>query len=712
MRRTVASLCFVLLCWITLPAFAQTSLGTDRPISLVADNVSFDPGTGVLVAQGNVNIFRGQEVLRTERVVYDQKKGILTVPGTLVLSDGTSVLTRADGAVLDADLENGLIRGAKVLIAEQLQLSAERFHRKDGKYKVLDKVVATACFVCEDNPTPFWQIRSRRVIHDEEARRLYFEDATVDLVGFPIFYTPRLSVPDPTVNRATGFLVPRFSNSNTLGYSAAAPYYWVINDHSDFTFTPTVFSKGTALLELQYRRETKIGRYRIDGAFTVSDNLAPQSVRSSLSSEGVFYLPRDIVLEFGIEVASDKSVRDDYDIGENSVDRLVSFIALSRTRANSFASLSASFTQSLRVNEIDTNIPVVLPEFFARKTWADPYLGGKFGISAQSVTLVRDNSNRFSRVGLEFDWTRDWILRSGIILDAYAGVQGNSYYTKNFTGFADGSLSEITPTTAVGLRYPLARQNGRVTHLIEPRIQVVWSPNSGRRNPNEDSTQLEFEDTNLFSINRFPGFDRTERGVRANIGLTYKRIDATGWSFGITAGRVLQEKNLGQFGSGTGLDGDQSDYVTAVTLQWRDRVDFSNKMLFDDDFSVSKSEARLALSYDRITTEASYVWLEQNVVAGASDRTHEATLAMQYRYNDFWTYSGEWRQNLETGNSTSGEFGIRFENECIAFNLSYSLQFEGSGILRPTRELGLTVELAGLGNKKRNKRHAGRCAAL
>ncbi|MEM7439177.1 MAG: LPS assembly protein LptD [Pseudomonadota bacterium] len=712
MRRLFAYLCFALLCWAAVPGLAQTRVGTDGPISLVADNVSFDPAAGVLVAQGNVNIFRGTQILRTERVIFDQRKGQLRIPGPLVLADGTKVVTKANGAVIDSDLENGLIEGANLLIEEQLQVAATRFHRKDGKYKVLDNAVATACHVCSKNPIPYWQIRSRRIVHDEAARRLYFESATLAVLGVPIFYTPRLSVPDPSVQRATGFLVPRITNSNLLGYGISVPYYVVLGDHSDFTITPRVFTKGSAIIGLQYRRETKRGRYQIEGHVTASDDLEPHETRSSLSASGTFLLPREVVLSFGIEVASDKSVRDDYDIKNDGNDRLTSFISLSRTRANTIAIITARATQSLRTNEVDTDIPVVLPELFARKTWADPYLGGKFGLTAQSVTLLRDNKNRFSRIGLTADWSGEWITRGGLVFDAYAGVTANSYYTRNYTGFADGTTTEITPTMSVGLRYPLARQVGRVTHLIEPRIQIVWTPGGTRTNPNEDSTQLEFEETNLFSRNRFPGFDRTEQGLRANIGLTYKRIDPEGWSLGVTVGRVFRERDLGQFGAGTGLTGNRSDYVTALTFNWRDRIDFINRTLFDDDFSVSKNEARLALTYDRFVAEASYIWLEQNVVASASDRTHEAALGFKYRYSDSWSYSGKWRQNLETGQSTSGEFGLRYENECIAFNLSYSLQFEGSGSVRPSREFGLTVELAGLGTKKRKKRYARRCAAL
>lgn len=683
-----------------------------RPISLIADTVDFDPASGVLIASGNVQVFRGTQVLATDRLVYDQRNKHLSVPGTMTLTDGADVVTRAAGAELDTDLENGLIKGAELLIQQQLQLVSQQMHRQNGKFKVLDKVVVTSCQVCAKYPVPFWKIRARRVIHDEQARQLYFENATLDAFGIPVAYVPNLRVPEPGVDRATGMLVPKFSSSNTLGYGIEVPYYWTLGDHADLTLTTQVYTKGSFLLNPEYRRQVKRGYFEIDSYVTLEDSLSQHQNRSSLSATGLFQLKHDIELEFGIEIASDDSFRDDYGIGVEDEDRLTSFLTLRRTRETSYVSVSTSYIQSLRTNEVDQEIPLVFPEVYAHKNWVDPVFGGKMSLTAQSVTLLREDDSEFSRAGLVAEWQKDWTLRNGLIVSAYAGVAGSYYLTEGIAGFADGTTSEFIPTTAVDLRWPLSRQNGSVTHIIEPRIQLVWSPDKARSNVNEDSVQVEFEETNLFSYNHFPGFDASERGARANVGVSYTRYNPKGWTYGVTLGRIFRAKDLNQFAAGTGLDGRNSDYVSAISVSYLDNFDILNSTLFDEDFDISKNETRLTMDFNRVLAEATYIYLEQDVVAGFSDPTHEAALAMVYRYNDYWSYSGEWRQNLETGHSTSGEFGVRYENECVAVDLSLSLQYEGSGIERTTREIGLSVELAGLGNKKRNKKYAHRCAAL
>ncbi len=684
----------------------------DPRISLIADQVSFDPVTKVLVARGNVRIFRGQEVLATDALSYDQVNGRITVPGALTIVDGDTLTTRAKSAVLDSDLRNGLIRGAEVLIAQQLQIVAEEFHRTDGRFKVLTKTVASSCTVCNKNPIPFWQIRARRVIHDEQERRIYFENATFQFLGVPVFYAPTLRVPDPTVDRATGFLVPRLVNSTALGFGIEVPYYVTLGDHADVTFTPHFYTRGSILIDTLYRQRFKRGWLEADLNFTAEDSLIPRSLRSSFSAKGRFQLPNDIYLDFGIEAASDNEFRSDYRIGDYEQDRLTSFATLRRTRKNSYAALSAFTIQSLRANEIDQNIPLVFPEFFGRRTWNEGLFGGKFGLTAQTVTLSRPGGNRFFRAGLNVDWQKEWTLKNGLKVTAFGELANNLYATDNYPSLGQTNISETTPTLSLDFRLPLSRQINQVTHVIEPRLQLVWSPKDARTNPNEDSVQVEFEENNLFSHNRFPGFDNSERGLRANIGLSYTRYDPTGWNLGVTVGQVVRLDDLGQFSSGTGLDGTNSDFVSTFTLSYLNKFELTNRMLFNNHFNLSKNEAQIALNFNKLTTYGTYVWLEKDVVAGASDPRHEASLAATYRHDDYWTYSAEWRHNFVTNQPTSGAFGVKYENECVAVNLSLSLQYEGSGIIRPTKEIGLTVEMAGLGNKKRNKRYAKRCAAL
>jgi LPS-assembly protein len=251
---------------------------------------------------------------------------------------------------------------------------------------------------------------------------------------------------------------------------------------------------------------------------------------------------------------------------------------------------------------------------------------------------------------------------------------------------------------------------GTATHVIEPIAQLVWNEDRVNTGPNEDSVQVEFDETNLFSTNRFPGFDQKELGLRGNIGVNYSRYDPSGWNYGVTVGRVFRQKDLGQFSNATGLSGNKSDWVSAFTVSFPDTFELSSRNIFDSNFNLAKNETSLSFVHNKLKSDATYIWLEQDVVAGASDRRREGTLEMIYTPNDNWTYLAEWRHDFITSSPIEGEFGIKYTNECVEIDLSLSLQYAASGNVSPTKELGLKVSLVGIGNQARAERRRKSCA--
>jgi len=228
--------------------------------------------------------------------------------------------------------------------------------------------------------------------------------------------------------------------------------------------------------------------------------------------------------------------------------------------------------------------------------------------------------------------------------------------------------------------------------------------------PNEDSIQVEFEETNLFSTNRFPGFDEKELGLRANVGVNYTIYNPSGWNFGSTVGRVFRKRNLGQFSAASGLSGQKSDWVGAFTLSFPNSFELTNRTLFDSKFELSKNETSLKFIYKKWQTEATYLQLEKDVIAGASDRRSEAALKLIFTPNDNWEYLAEWRHDFVTDSAIEGEFGLKYTNECIEIDLSLSLQYAASGNITSTKELGLQVSFLGIGNQGRAKGRRRRCA--
>ena len=99
-------------------------------------------------------------------------------------------------------------------------MAATRADRSSGNYTVFENGVYTACAPCKDDPKkpPLWQVKGARIIHNQEEKMLYFENAQLEFFGVPMAYLPYFSTPDPTVKRKTGFLMPSYTSTTGYGF--------------------------------------------------------------------------------------------------------------------------------------------------------------------------------------------------------------------------------------------------------------------------------------------------------------------------------------------------------------------------------------------------------------------------------------------------------------------------------------------------------------
>ena len=116
-----------------------------------------------------------------------------------------------------------------------------------GAIPRLANVVASTCQVCPAQPTPLWEIRAARVVHDSLERQIYFDRAQFRLAGVPIAYIPRLRLPDPSVRRTSGLLTPQLRFSSELGPGLKLPYFLTLGRSADLTLTPYLAERDRTL---------------------------------------------------------------------------------------------------------------------------------------------------------------------------------------------------------------------------------------------------------------------------------------------------------------------------------------------------------------------------------------------------------------------------------------------------------------------------------
>lgn len=699
---------------------APATAAADLPASLVADQVNYDRESERLTASGNVEVLYQGRVLRASRIVYDQRAERIEAQGPLLLTEADGGVLIADSAALTPDMQNGLIQSARLLIAGKMQLAAAEA-RREGGYDTLYRTVASTCTICAGDPTPTWQIRAARVIRDETARRIYFEDARFEFFGVPVAWVPRASIPEPGVSRADGFLLPSVQSSSQIyGFGVKLPYYLTFGDSADMTVTPFITSGGARILEGQFRQRFASGGYNLAGSLALDDGLGDteDGPRGAFSAQGAFALRRGFIGDFDLNWASDDSYLGQFDYSD--ADRLTSTAAVHRTTLNEYFSFGTVAFQALAgSDDVDAGtIPFAFPEVTYRRIYATPGVGGgTLGIDGRSLGIIREEGQNVFRAGGGLDWTRDGNLGRGVLAEAVGAVDFDAYraWEARDTGFRQ-DYARTVPTASVGLSWPWMRQTSSAQHVIEPIVQVVYSHAFGDSDvPNEDSQLVEFDDTNLFSLNRFPGTDRLETGFRANMGVNYTRRDPDGWSLGLTAGRVVRAtKSEAQFYEGTGLAGKWSDYVTAVSLDFDWGLSLVDRTLFGDDLDLLRNEFALAYDGPRGGLRAAYIYLDEdgsNPFVGLQPETSEFALDARFRFLPNWELRGLWRYDAVENDNLRAGAGITYGNECAEFDLSLQRRYTYTDNLPPSTSVSFGLKLAGFGDDGETKWPARACGA-
>lgn len=692
------------------PDQAQGTQEEAQPALLVADKVFITPERK-LVAEGNVEAFQGDVKLSARRVVYDRETGELTLEGPIRIDQGGDSTILADSGQLDSGIQNGLLIGARMVFDQQIQIASVQAKRAAGRYTQFSKVSATSCHVCANGKPPLWQIRARKVTHDQLERQLYFEGAQLRVLDFPIFYFPYLRLPDPTLDRATGFLVPSIRSTSQLGTGVQVPYFFKLGDHKDLTLTPYL-SARTTTLGYRYRQAFVNGRIQIDGAYT-RDDIQPNQDRGYFFANGWFNLKNDYRLTFSLQTTSDDAYLADY--GLPDLDRLRSEIALERIKRDTAFRTSFIHYKTLRDSEDQDEIPSRVFDLNYEKRFFPRALGGEVRLAfighAHERTSDADIVGRdIARATFDTEWLRSWTFASGLRADAQLGASIDSFDIRHDSQFPE-QVTRTTPRAALTLRYPMTRrEKSGATQFLEPIAQVGWTHVSDTNVPNDESTFQEFDQGNLLSLSRFPAEDQREDGATAVIGVNWARYAAGGWQALATVGQVFRADADSNFNLTSGLQGTSSDILLAGQIKTANGWSLAGRGLLDGDLSFAKAELRGGWQKDGSSLAGSYIWQETDPAENANDEISEILLLGGYRIDQNWLTGAQARYDLAQSEPLRLGLNLTYQNECVQVNMSVSRRFTSTSTIEPSTEFGFTLSLTGYALEGGGKTYKRTCS--
>lgn len=697
--------------------FSSLSAVAENITNLIADEIKINQA-GELVASGAVTVWYEDRKVTASSITYASQNDKLIIRGPIRIIDNQSTMILGDQAELSEDLKVGIIKSAKIILGYQVQIAAAKVLQKDARYSEAFNIAATSCHVCL-NKTPLWQIRARKIVQDKFEKQIYFEHAQLRVLDIPVFYLPFMRLPDPSLKRATGFLAPKLKTSSVLNTGIKIPYFIRLNKHKDFTITP-FYSPKTKTIEYRYRQAYTSGFMLIEGALT-RDALIPNKNRGYILSDTSLILQNGYNLGIQLQAVSDPSYLFEYDFAQ--LDRLNTKLELSRSMRYQNSEVKLSNYHSLRENENNATQPTLVAEGAIESRLNPDMIKGEIGLEANFLKSYRysDLNNDgpdsdtlvdgydTTRLSLLSNWDHGWEIANGIILHFENEFGLSQYYVQQHADIGP-KATRMFGVGAVGLRWPWYRinSNGGIG-IVEPQIQLVRSVSSNSAVPNDDSTQVEFDEGNLFRLNRAPGLDLIENGSRLNVGLAGSQFMDSGSNLSWKIGRVLRSEALSTFPSGSGLSNSISDWLLATNFQQKNGIELINRALIASDGVVTKSETSLKVNRNQHQIRATHVELTKDSNILQNQSLSSVTLEWNYNLNSNWRSDSKFQFDSNIGRLSKLELGLRYENECVNVDLSSSRSFSTSSTLIDKTDFTLSVELTGFSSSDRKNAKSHKC---
>jgi LPS-assembly protein len=724
----------------------QPRAANDGQMLVQAVEVDYDYNNSRVSAVGNVQMFYNGTSVEADKVIYDQKTKRLHAEGNIRMTDADGKITYANIMDLSDDYRDGFVDSLRVDTADQTRMAATRADRSDGNYTVFENGVYTACAPCKDDPKkpPLWQVKGMRIVHDQVDKMLYFENAQLEFFGVPMAYLPYFSTPDPTVKRKTGFLMPGFSTVSTYGYGVETPFYWAIAPDYDATFSPRFTSKEGVLLQAEFRQRLINGSYQIR-AYGI-DQLDPSAFagqpgdrqfRGGVETRGQFALNDQWVWGWDGVALSDYMLLSDYRLSVyrdpmasflNLPTEAISQLYLTGVGNRSYFDARAIYYLSLSGNQ--SQVPVVAPVIDYSNVINHSVLGGEVSYKTNFTNLNRENAvfdpittlaniaslctatsadplartpsqcllrgmpGTYARLTGEATWRRSFTDSAGEIWTPFASIRAdaidasisNQPGVSNFLPVGDTQALRVMPTIGLEYRYPFINVQPWGTTTIEPIAQVIIRPNEpyAGKLPNEDAQSMTFDTSNLFSVDKFSGYDRVEGGGRANVGVQSTTQFDRGGSVNVMFGQSYQLFGLNSFAvadvTNTALDSGlatpKSDYVASASYSPNRTYTFSTRARLDQATgSVQRFEAEGKANFDRWSVGLLYGDYAPQPEIGYLTRREGLLGSGSVKVAANWVVTGAARWDLVANQINQYVVGAGYVDDCFVLAANYVTSF-------------------------------------
>ena len=555
----------------------------------------------------------------------------------------------------------------------------------DNNISVIKKGVFTTCKKNKDECPP-WQFKAQEIKHNKTKKTIYYKNAWLEIYDKPIIYFPRFFHPDPTVKRQSGFLMPRFESSSSLGDSLSIPYFKVISDSKDITFTPKIYSENEGLFQNEYRQENKNSSHITDLSIKKESKNSKSHFFSNTLAKLKLSFFESSELEVNIETTSNDSYLKSHKINSeitNNNSLLNSFLTFRGNNEDLYLEAKMEAYEDLTKEQSSDKYQYLLPSFEISKNFNN------------NLNLVSNgyhknyDTNIFEKVLIN-----DLRYTSAPKIYSNGFVNKFNFLFKNITSDSDNSeeytndfRSQNFGSILYNISYPMKKEGNKLDNFLSGKASFMYSPNKNKNLKNLDR-KIDFK--NVFTHNRLGLNDSLEGGQSLTLGGEFKITDKQNNSI-LTTGlaSVIRDKNEEKLPRSSTINNKTSDIIGSLNFKPNSNFNFDYNFSVDNDLnSTNYNLIKADLTINKFVTSFEFLQ-EDDEIGNENHYSNEVKLLL----NNSNSLKYRTRRNKKTDLTEYYNLIYEYKNDCLTASIQYNKDYYSDKDLKPNEEIFFTISI-------------------
>ena len=548
----------------------------------------------------------------------------------------------------------------------------------------------TFTFCKKREKCPPWEMSAEEIKHDKKKKTIYYKNASLRIYDKKIFYFPKFFHPDPTVDRQSGFLIPRIQDNSTTGLSFNLPYFIALAENKDITLSPRFFAEDKLLFQSEFRQKNKNSNHIIDLSQYISNG---ENVKGHMfyNLNSNFENDNFDEVEFNIQLeqVSDETYLKAYKIESpiiNNTSNLTNSVGISLINENSSLNTNLDIYEDL--SKQDSDKYEYVPNFSFSKILSENntlYSKGYYKNYSTNITeKVLINNFEFN--------SSPKFLNNGIVNEKKLLLRNINSSASNSVKFKNKNSISLFPSFQTNYSLPLIKETTKSRNTLTPKLSLrLSSPHT----KDVRTTDRKISYDNIYDLDRLGINEANEGGISLTYGYEHSIIEKSSSEEKIKfafANNLRFEENK-DLPLNSNLGDKMSDFVGNFDYK-------PNKNLkFEYDFSLKNN--LVDLNYELYGFE---FYLKNLTTKFEYQNENNSNLKTSYLYNetlinlnDKNTLIFETRENKEKSFTEFYNLIYQYKIDCLTAALEYNKEYYNDQDLKPSENLFFKLSIMPFG---------------